>query len=405
MSRRCEKARRSENQVVYFSVHSDGVTHSNQVRLTAVRFELLGKDYGQTSFEAVDLAVASLMKSPTDPDLAAVGMTPGAYQIHKVRIFDPRTSGISQMTINGQSLALTREGTYYTTPDFMLIDPASTGTAPTGVVAISQPDEFMDWDYNPSGRRRAHTPVVPSEWDNELATLVKDIQAKLKDDEWAPTGTPNTGAYGIEVHRQVSAALAGKPNWLIDVFVENDTNRIVASSGTNRTQIDVLRVVDGYAPQVGDILDRTKIVNLYDVKASLNGTLTSDQLGRLKKVLALNSSKQITVVRTPERWIGGTWQPVKAYNNGLKLLSAIGLSSAAYTMLQGDVYASELNEIARQGVRNSRETDPYLKKLDQIALLEGPVKDYLEHFLPPNQSLDWAIHVKVLDILGELEPE
>jgi len=229
--------------------------------------------------------------------------TPGAYATHKMRIYDPRASGFDHLKIDDQEVSLSRTvGNYYESEEFICTvdgERLDVEGIPEKVVYLrSQPPIGA---YNPSWPFKSNPKSIPvPEGFPVINDLIKESVSEMEAAGW--TGT-HDGSFGIEVHERVGNKLKNKAGWMVDVYIENDTNRILSighSPGSTlaTTQVDLLHLEAGYKPKVGQVLDRTKIKNLFDIKTSLSGAMDADQKFRLKKI----TGGDFVVAKSPKRW-------------------------------------------------------------------------------------------------------
>lgn len=272
----------------------------------------------------------------------------------------------------------------------------------------------------------------PTAADNQLADLVQEIVDKMIEQKWE--GKPdNPGAFGTELHKRVSARLKGKDGWLVNVTVENGTNRIVdigsieGSSIAGHTQVDLIRVETRYSPKLGEVLDISKIEEVYDVKSQPGGSLDSKQLSRLVAVKTgwpkepvPDSYGQVKTVLSPKRWTPAKgwhdnprfsarlklWQLLLEHLDTLLLLSAAALSAKA--MIEGANEDKGFREVVEMAA-DIRRREQKLANPDDIAdrkreWVSGPLKRYLAQFVPDETALDAAIRASEYKIIAEMFP-
>ena len=252
-------------------------------------------------------------------------------------------------------------------------------------------------------------PYVPSAWDTELSIAIETIAKQMKDSNWTPTDPIDDGAFGKEVHRRVKELFANKPEWVADIYVENGTNKIVASSGVGRTQVDLLRVKPGYRPQVGEILDVSKVEDLYDVKTSLKGSMTAIQRDNLKSVIngwSGANNRSIKLARSSISYAQGTgWRDNLRVSNLIKIIGLLGLAKCAYNAIESDAYADELDALVREAARIKRITDPTQRATDTAIWINTKLKPYLSHFVPSDDALNIGLQGATYKAIAQiLEP-
>lgn len=119
------------------------------VRLTVTRIEILGRGYGETEYRIVDRFLTSDLA--LEPEY---GLTAGAFQIHKMRVHDPRITSISEMTIAGQTLSLQRAGGVYETPEFVMVAAGAPTSWSVPYQHITVSGSEVAFAYNPGGEQR-----------------------------------------------------------------------------------------------------------------------------------------------------------------------------------------------------------------------------------------------------------
>ena len=169
--------------------------------------------------------------------------------------------------------------------------------------------------------------------------------------------------------------------------------------------MDIIRLKNGYKPKVGDVLDHTLIEDIYDIKSTLSGTLSGNQLGRLKLVrngwprggrlpAKPSSVKTVTV---PERYTQQGWENNPRYVTAIKIFSAVfaakQLANSAYGTINASEYDHELDEINTALRQISNETDKELQDVSLYLLLKDKVRVYLEHFIPSEAVTNLAVEV------------
>ena len=274
---------------------------------TTVQFDLIGKIIGN---DLGDFRMDSGLLSSTNND---TDFFAGPVVEYYIKITDPRN--ISTASIAGRNLTLTPQAGCYQSETFHLIEQARS-VFPAEIVI---PDEHikLDWQYNPDGEKLLKKFPVLNRWDDELVKLViEEVEAMVRI-EWEPGNPSDSGAFGKEVHRRVVNRLRGKSGWMINVVVENDTNRILKIDGVGDrlpqqgyTQVDILRTEKGilggyYSPNVGDVIDHNRLEDLYDIKTTMSGGFTPNQKDRLKSVLngwGNPQNRKIKTVKPHKRW-------------------------------------------------------------------------------------------------------
>jgi RHS repeat-associated protein len=261
--------------------------------------------------------------------------------------------------------------------------------------------------------------LVPAAPDIEVVRAIDDVIRDMQQSNWKPADPKDNGAFGKEVHARVSKKLGHKPRWLsVDVYVQSGTNKILsigkppAQGVKGSTQVDLLYLKKGYTPKVGEVLDHTKIEELYDIKATLNGKCGAKQLQRLKDVrngwpeIMPDNARPVKVVASNQRYTPGRgWHADPRFTTAIRVFSAImivaGIASSANAMVHSADYDHELQDIFQESERIRGQGDDVLRRADSVLLLTGKVRTYLSHFIPDENVLNIAVGKAVIKIMGE----
>ncbi|MDX2115591.1 MAG: integrin alpha [Planctomycetota bacterium] len=279
------------------------------VPLTGSRVEIMGRGWGeQTHRPKHMLIVTQPPASPIPADAQVIG---GTFQIHKIRVHDPRETGLTEFVINGQSLSLTRSATTWDTEEFVCVRPDTPADAilpPLRRIVLQ--GGTSSCYYNPAFIIKNATGIKPlPDYMNDLAKLIHEVTRQMESSQWVPAGwDPNnpqlfSGAFGQEVHRRISQRVAGDPEWLSELWVNFNTRQILSIGSpagvSNAVNLDLLRVNPGYAPRVSEILDVGQVIHGIELKSSVQHTMTQAQLedyvhilGSRDKVVACTSSRR-----------------------------------------------------------------------------------------------------------------
>ena len=368
---------------------------SDQVRLTATRIEILGRGYGESEFRVVDRLIASNLS--VDPN-ANQGFTRGAFEVHKVRVTDPRTSGISQLFVSRQPLPLSPQSSRYETPEFVAVRPGPQVNFAQSYPRVTLHSDSAQLRYNPAVMAAVAGDV--SEPPAHIAALgaAKELAVEqMENENWS--GGNNTGAFGIEVHRRASLILsAADQRWMADLYVNRISGQIVSLGAsppggvTGTTQVDLIYMKQGQLFQVGQVFDANKVTDLAEIKTSIDKTILPPQLNRLK---ALMGGREIWVSQgTERRWTAGSgWHLNKRFKNLIRLLGILGAASAAWNLMDTSAHATEL-ETLRDSIEEIKARNyaampdgETAKLLDQIDMIHQ-VGDYLSHYTPDDTIID-----------------
>jgi hypothetical protein len=203
---------------------------------------------------------------------------------------------------------------------------------------------------------------------------------------------------------------AKSPQWIASVYVEDGTNKIISigkppANRKGTTDCDMIRVKAGYQPKVGEILDHTRIEDLYDVKTPLEGEIKGGQRVRLRNVINgwKPGDRSIKSAMTPRRYtVALQWHANTRYVNGLKLFSIIGIATSVWAIFNHVDLEPQFQACVREAVRIQKTTDPVLKKSLAQAWLLGEVKTYISNFIPDDTILTLGLLPAVYVAIDEI---
>ncbi len=393
----------------------------DRVRFTSTRVELLARGLGEEEFFEVGGLIATTLDDPTAPDYQPLppGMTAGSWLTYVLRVHDPRP-GITQVTIGGQPLPLVPAGGGYETPEFVCLPaiiPPGANLPPYPAVTVS-PGEVL-WEYNPawglvSKPKLEKPPEYMRELHREVDRAVADLEASNWNGRTSIDGTtyaPNDdGAFGKEVHKRASLRLTGS-NWMTDVWVLRSENRVVAIGGTQPpgyqstqlTQVDVLRLKQGYRPQVGEVLDPSRIDDLIEIKTSLSAELTESQEDRLRRVVGGRDVRKAVPVR---RWsrTSGWHEHLRGRNMrmGLALVGGASLAglSSAYTIMHYTDHEQQFVAQIEPLIRDFRHEQNEAFRALYAAEIIDKIGSYLGNFMPDATVVGLIKVATIYRILG-----
>lgn len=377
-------------------VVTDGFTgrrFEDQVRFTSVRYEIEARNL-DNQWGPVGHYLVSTLSSGAPANLNQ------AWNTYRVNVYDPRQTGINTIQIEGQTLPLSKVSGRYRTPEFHAITPPS--AVPVGVPYVVISGTAVEWEYNPGGKSSWLSLSMFEDWDEEITQVVIESVDEMEGN-WTPSNPSNAGAeFGGEVHRRVSTKLEGNNRWWTDVYVRNkdalgnDDFRTIVSIGeppaggtAGTTQIDVLHVKQGYTPMPGELLDHTKIEDLYEIKSGVSGGVPAGQRDRLKKVLnggLQNGAREIKVATSPKNFSPSQgFVRNSRYHNGLRFLTILGVGTlstqqahAMWTFSADDPEFVKMISEARR-IRNL----PLAQRQNEITLwLALIVNPYIEKTFP-----------------------
>src|SRR5258706_8431503 len=165
--------------------------------------------------------------------------------VHKLRVTDPRQSGLFQITVDGHAIPMQRSGTGpYESDEFVITD-AAAGTPGWSIsqmkVPVSAGAGSLEVAYNPKKKIPAVklTDLQPHLRTPAIVNLDKQTQAigkSLKDDlaanganSWIKKYPGDPGGYGKEVQAQLNAWAAAHPTFKVQsqVYVNVKTKKVV----------------------------------------------------------------------------------------------------------------------------------------------------------------------------------
>jgi len=389
----------------------------DQVRLTAVRIEIIGRDLTD-GYERLDYGFAI-----SQPD----GSDEWQEEVYRVRVYDPRNSIQPKLLISGHTLPLSRVGTYFETPPFLVIPPSESTPVPQNsgdklfltldeglwvmeYIVDSYSITILGQQLSLFQRIRRNTRGIVMYFlfrrDIQMRDAIQIVVNNLISSNFRPE---YYGHFGIKVHDGIKQILSQKdPNWLFDVYVGPD-GKILSIGGLTSSsipygsvQIDALYLKSGYQLKVGEKFDPGKILDLYEIKTSIEGDVRKDQL---TKLITIMKGRDIKIVRSPKiwDWKSGKWiQNPKYHLTGiiLKGTSAIMTIQAVWIF----VSPSRQNELLDKMKQKIKEIfwyyeihDWYNAKLSEVELV-GLIRQYFEPISPSNLSniMWWKIVAKIL---------
>jgi hypothetical protein len=347
----------------------------------------------------------------------ANALTPSNYLVHQVRVQDPRDLNAPHITIGGQRIVLHRDDALKA----LVSEPFVAATEqPTGdlipnefpVVAFSE--GAVQVQYNPEEDDIFFGAKEITEADKKVGEAIKEVVEDMKASGWTSgsgsiDGTTYTGnddgAFGKEVHKRVAARFQGKPGWVAELYVDDITlklhDRPLPPGQQGRTNLDLMKLKDGYMPQVGDILDQSQIEEIYEIKTSLKGKVEQGQLNRLKRA----KGGDIKVVNSKFRWTTAKgWHLSPKFGRYVRVLSIIGLAASPVVFVLGSEGDEKLKEVTAKAVEikqlsEAGEIDFFDKRLHLIDL-NRLMKEYFDSVTGGNPVTDLAFLGGLYKIIG-----
>lgn len=225
---------------------------------------------------------------------------------------------------------------------------------------------------------------------------------------WIPPNPADDGAFGKEVHARVATTIAQNNDgrWITNVYVASENHpttpfRTILSIGqppqggtTGTTEIDVLRVKDGYNPQVGEVLNPQQLDDLFEIKTSVGGKINQAQKIKLKAV----RGGLIKISMSERRWTSAAgWAKTPRVVKYIKLLGLLGLVATAYAFINLDSYDDDVDELIIK--LDAVKAEPPDQKKVAAMLVMNDIRGYLNHFDPSN-SVDIITLTAIYDMLG-----
>jgi len=324
-----------------------GFVLRDQIRLTAVRIEIIGRDFTD-GYERLDYGFAI-----SQPDVSDEWQE----EVYRIRVYDPRNSIQPRLLITSHTLPLTsytlplsRVGTYFETPPFLVIPPSESTSVPQNsgdklLLTLNEGLGIMEYIFGNGIVILGEQPSLFQRVIRKIRLIMlslypRDVQMRraietVVDDLISSNWKPNDrGHFGREVHNRIKQILQG-PRWVHDVYVGPD-GEILSIGGPPKgaipggsVQIDTLYLNPGCQLQVGERFDPNKIADLYEIKTSLEGDIDRHQLERL---VAIMGGRDIKIVRSPYAWdwkLGG-WKE----NPKFRLASIILKGASAAMTIQ-----------------------------------------------------------------------
>jgi len=284
-----------------------GFTLRDQVRLTAIRIEIISADF----IDGKEKADYGFILSDEEDDA-------WTQEIYQVIIYDPRTSISPRLFIAGQELPLRKQDNFFETPKFItLIEGTNLSDMHSKYhfVVLKEGQWFMEYTWLDGGIVLFHQqPEILKRiqrkiqvWrlqrlkpDQQMAHAVKYLVGYIINNGWTPQ---DTSQFGTVVHQKVAEYLEGVPGWVFNVWVGPD-GTIFSIGGypqgripSGTTQIDALYLRQPI--KVGEKFDPNKVERLYEIKSGARGYVNRNQITRLKAVMG---GREIMIVRSHINW-------------------------------------------------------------------------------------------------------
>lgn len=310
----------------------------DRVRTTPTRLELrrLLTAGGSVSVNSMTIEPGVVPSDPLDPEPREPLFAPDA--VYQVVVHDPRP-GFTHMDVAGSSLAFTSAMPYTTDPFVCIADLDDAGYLKNQFRFVVVPGETAVLSWNPSKPAAATVSQAASVAREAVESAINEVVTKLRGLGWDGSDFPNDpGAYGKRVHLDLRKhpSLSGS-EWLHNYWFDVETRRLVAItppgeganwqpeqyvSGTVQ-EVDIIRVKDGYKPNIGDVLDRSKVIEVFEVKTA--GRFSPRQFVQSRQYTRLSTIFGKPPVRPDIAW---NWSPARGFYVDKRAAARIAASSA-----------------------------------------------------------------------------
>jgi hypothetical protein len=139
---------------------------------------------------------------------------------------------------------------------------------------------------------------------------------------------------------------------------------------------------------------------VYEIKTSASGlSIDPDQLKRLK---ALTRHSTVRLVRPEQVFKSGAWVTLKRVRNTIRLLELIGLTAAAWNVINYDRFDDQFEALHSQILYAKSRTDPNDKLVQTLKALTM-MRDYMSNFVPESLSLNILYGMSVMRTVADWE--
>lgn len=379
---------------------------SGQGSLTAARVELLGRGKDEEQFFEVGSLITTMIPNPTDP--MPPGFLPGSWMTFVLRIYDARQTGINVVEIDGQSFPLANGGSFYQTSEFiaLLTGSLSDPDVPGFQILWVDGDGLVGGSYNPAWVWSSSQGMrVPPEVVREIEAAADHAATMMESEGWLPDNPSHSGAFGTEVHRRVTPILNQNPRWRADVYVATADRRILSIGApppggvAGTTQLDALYLKAGYAPQVGEVLDPSRVEHYFDVKTNVDGRMTLEQKNRVRDILGADCD--IWTTGTRRKWtLNQGWHVPKRTRNLTRLAGFIGGGFVLWNVVRPERHEWMLDEAMGLFDAAARESNVAMKHATTVlGILQ--LREYLATFMLDETALNALVLKELVKILNQ----
>lgn len=392
-----------------------GWVASDAVVGTGVRVSFAGRNLLDASFlEPVALVATHLAPPGFTPNN---GTTTGPWREFKIHIYDPRTD-LTSAQIGDVGLSLHYDATAHrwSSDPFWIWQPDLTGHmvgAPTSTpVPILQWPPLLRWQYSLAGDggrddgvfKEVKVEVLENMAPEQraIAEATRDVIEEMRAQGWVSRNTADAGDYGKEVHRRVAQRLAGRPNTYCSVWLDPDTRQIVSigsqpSPLADMRELDVVCTEAGYIPQVGQQLDRTRVLSAAEIKTSITGYVDPDHRRFYNN--AVGSDKWY--VQNPIiRYTGGGWVNVEKGIRTLQVAAVLGMASSGFACTNPARYDELRDNMLYEWEQAQRPDLDDLERTARFAVFALAFRAYMINFTPDETAVNVLTYGAIMRHLG-----
>lgn len=400
--------------------HSSSNQH-DQIRYNPAALSIYAFDYDGSSFDDSDcgsMRSSFLFSHPWDTGVYPLPgqITLGAYREYRFTIWSTYGDSIGRMYVGPHEIPLDGGGEHKSVQRsavYVMKDPLDQ-SFDCGRLLMELPrDENVVASFNPTWLLGPPKDMLAGTPDDVLvAQLVRDISEQLKSEEWTPANPNNPGAFGIEVHSRVQAQLEGRQGWYTNVYIERETNTVLAIGERPSvpldevTEVDVLRVADGYEVTVGQHLEPSRVVKIYEIKTSLYRDIPLSQQRRLEAV----GDKPFREMRSPYGWTRDTGiVDNPKFKAATTALAIAGAGAAVWAFMSDSGNGPALEELTRKHtelvIASQRRDWTAIEKDACCAMFAAEVCQWMKQFFADSDAADVATTASVYRYLAKAYEE
>jgi hypothetical protein len=290
-------------------------------------------------------------------------------------------------------------------------------------VLIAEAD--IEVSYNPTTTVGTSSNVPQqTKSQKDISSAIVDVTEEMHNQAWNGQGysPDDAGAYGKEVHRRIqNHPKMTSSRWLHDYWIDINTKNVIQIGGDSPAghdpqqiqQIDAMYVKSGYRPQVGDTIDPNKVQEVYDVKTSRTGRLSSAQRTNIPTI----TGKDPQVVEYARRWSRAQGWHVderadfrvrhgKCVGRAIKVISVAGavggFATAGTAWIRYEEEADGFSASYYALLRQLQNADPndYAAVTSIAVQLLGEINLYLAQFSPASEPFDVVMVVSIYGYLA-----